>query len=168
MQPLYICATDTIICDPAHRYVHPQTGEVYGGTDYANATKCAEIGAESLTVEAVPEGYRATAWTVVREDGQYIYRPTVEVIPPPTDEEKAMIRRARYVAEVDPLMHAALGYDLEAEAETDPDAKAALEAKAATARADYLATKAAIRQETEEYFNTGEISEFAKANVAAK
>lgn len=148
MTPLYIPATQTIILSPTQRYVHPTSGEVYGGTDYSDAAKLAEIGAEPLTIEAASEGYRAMAWETVEVEGAWVHRPaTTEEIPAPTDEEKATMRRARYVTEADPFMHAALGYDTEASAEEDPTAKAAIEAKAATARADYLAAKATIRAE---------------------
>jgi hypothetical protein len=145
---LYIPETQTIIRTAGERYSHPQTGEIYGGTDYSDPVKCAEIGAEPLTFEAASDGYRALTWETVQVNGAWVHRPaTTEVIPAPTADEKAAMRRARYVAEADPFLHAALGYDIEAAAEEDPTAKAAIEAKAATARADYLATKATIRQE---------------------
>ena len=148
MNPLYIPATQTIILSPTQRYVHPTSGEVYGGTDYSDPIKCAEIGAEPLTIEAAPEGYRALTWETVEVEGEWVYRPaTTEEIPAPTAEEKAATRRARYGTEADPFLHAALGYDIEAAAEADPTAKAAIETKAATARADYLAAKATIRAE---------------------
>lgn len=148
MNPLYIPATQTIILSPTRRYIHPTSGEVYGGTDYNDAAKLAEIGAVPLTLESAPEGYRALTWETVEVEGAWVHRPaTTEEIPAPTAEEKAATRRARYVAEADPFLHAALGYDIEAAAEEDPTAKAALEVKAATARADYLAAKATIRAE---------------------
>jgi len=145
---LYVPATQTIILSPAQRYTHPTTGIIYGGTDYDDAAKLAEIGAVPLTVGSAPEGYRALTWETVEVDGEWVHRPaTTEEIPAPTAEEKAAIRRARYVTEADPFMHAALGYDAEAATEGDPTAKAAIEAKAATARADYIAAKATIREE---------------------
>jgi hypothetical protein len=148
MNPLYIPAAQVVIRSQGERYTHPVTGEVYGGTDYDNPTKLAEIGAEPITIEAVPEGYRALTWETVQVDGAWVHRPaTTEEIPALTDGEKAALRQARYVAEADPYLHAALGYDIEADAEEDPTTKAAIEVKAASARASYLAAKAAIRQE---------------------
>ena len=79
MIPLYIPATDTIIRNASQRYIHPQTNEIYGGTNYDSADKLAEIGAEPITMETVEAGYLATAWTVVKEDGSWRYRPTVQV-----------------------------------------------------------------------------------------
>jgi hypothetical protein len=78
---LYVPATDTIIWSATQRYSHPQTGEVYGGTDYDNADKLAEIGAVPITVETVAAGYRAISWAAIQEEGAWIYRPTVEVDP---------------------------------------------------------------------------------------
>ena len=148
MDSLYIPATQTTILSPTQRYIHPTSGEVYGGTDYDDAAKLAEIGAEPLTLESAPEGYRALTWETVEVDGEWVHRPaTTEEIPAPTAEEKAATRRARYVTEADPFLHAALGYDIEAAAEEDPTAKATIETKAATARGDYLAAKATIRAE---------------------
>jgi hypothetical protein len=46
---LYIPETQTIIRSHLQRYSHPQTGEIYGGTDYDDPTKLAEIGAIPLT-----------------------------------------------------------------------------------------------------------------------
>jgi hypothetical protein len=54
MTPLYISATNTIIRSVKERYIHPQTGEVYGNTDYADPKKLAEIGAIPLTEEGAP------------------------------------------------------------------------------------------------------------------
>jgi hypothetical protein len=146
MLPIYIPATGTIIRSYSERVV--VNGEVYGGTDYDNSFKLAEIGAVPITIEAATEGYRALTWETVQVDGEWVHRPaTTEAIPAPTAEEKAATRRARYITEADPFLHAALGYDIEAAAEEDPTAKAAIEAKAATARADYLAAKVTIRAE---------------------
>ena len=78
---LYIPATQTIIRSAGERYVHPQTGEIYGGTDYDDPTKLAEIGAVPITVEPVPAGCRATSWAAVQENGVWVYRPTVEADP---------------------------------------------------------------------------------------
>ena len=47
---LYVAATSTAILSPSQRYIHPQTGEVYGGSDYADAAKIAEIGAVPLRI----------------------------------------------------------------------------------------------------------------------
>jgi hypothetical protein len=81
MNPIYIPDTQTIIRSAGERYTHPQTGEIYGGTDYDDPTKLAEIGAVSITVEPVPAGCRATSWTAVQENGAWIYRPTTETDP---------------------------------------------------------------------------------------
>ena len=87
MQPLYVPSTKTQIRDKKHRYVHPTTREVYGGTDYDNPEKLAEIGAIPLTDEAPPSGYLADGWEIVAEEGGYVRRPTsVSLIPPPDRE----------------------------------------------------------------------------------
>jgi hypothetical protein len=129
------------------RVVHPITGEVYGGTDFDNPSKLAELEAEPITVETVPDGYRAVSWSVVNVGGAYVYRPTTEAIPALTDGEKVALRKARYIVEADPHLHAAIGYDMEAAAEEDPTAKAAIVAKATSARENYLAVKTLIRQQ---------------------
>lgn len=78
---LYIPSTNTVIWSAAQRYIHPQTGEVYGGTDYDDPAKCAEIGAVPITVELYAAGYRAVSWAAVQVNGAWIYRPTVEADP---------------------------------------------------------------------------------------
>jgi hypothetical protein len=78
MIPIYIPDTQTIIRSPGERYIHPQTGEVYGGTDYDNPDKLTEIGAMPITIESVPAGYRAVSWEVVQESDAWFYRPSVE------------------------------------------------------------------------------------------
>ncbi len=75
----YIPANNTIILSKSQRYIHPQTGEIYGGTDYDSPDKLAEIGAEPLIVESISGGYIATGWNVVEESEQWIYRPTVQI-----------------------------------------------------------------------------------------
>ena len=62
---LYIEATSTIITSPGEQYIHPVTGIVYGGTDYDNPVKLAEIGAVPLRVEQPAEGFDAETWEVV-------------------------------------------------------------------------------------------------------
>jgi hypothetical protein len=81
MVPIYIPATQTIIRSPGERYIHPQTGEVYGGTDYDDPAKLAEIGAVPITIAPVSAGYRAVSWAAIQESGAWIYRPTVEADP---------------------------------------------------------------------------------------
>jgi len=44
---------------------HPTTGEKYGGTDWSNAGKLAEVGAVDLRIENPPEDYVATGWEYV-------------------------------------------------------------------------------------------------------
>jgi len=44
---------------------HPTTGEKYGGTDFSNSSKRAEIGAVDLRIEQPPEDYVATGWEYV-------------------------------------------------------------------------------------------------------
>jgi hypothetical protein len=62
---LYIEATSTIITSPGEQYIHPVTGIVYGGTDYDNPVKLAEIGAVPLRVEQPTEGFDAATWEIV-------------------------------------------------------------------------------------------------------
>jgi len=62
---LYIEETNTVISSAAQRYIHPQTGEVYGGTDYDNPAKLAEIGAVPLRIEQPEEGFDALTWEIV-------------------------------------------------------------------------------------------------------
>ena len=92
---LYIPATNTVILSQNQRYIHPTTNEVYGGTDYGNADKLAEIGAVPLTIEPVAEGYRATDWTAVEESGAWFYRPTVEADPAARDALLAAVNVER-------------------------------------------------------------------------
>lgn len=69
MNPLYVPATDTVILDYVTRYTHPVTGEVYGGTDYDDPAKIAQIGAVSLRVLTPAEGLGIVEW-VVEDDPQ--------------------------------------------------------------------------------------------------
>jgi hypothetical protein len=89
MLPLYIPATNTIIRDYAHRYIHPITAEVYGRGDYDDASKLAEIGAVPLIIQEVASEHIATAWEVVLENGSYFYRPVATVI-----DEAGLIAKA--------------------------------------------------------------------------
>jgi hypothetical protein len=61
----YIAETNTVISSAAQRYTHPQTAEIYGGTDYDNPAKLAEIGAVPLRVEQPEEGFDALTWEIV-------------------------------------------------------------------------------------------------------
>lgn len=84
MTPLYIAATDTIIRDPAHRYVHPTTGEVYGRSDWDNPQKRAEVGAVLLRESMPADGCTAESWEVVEDPetpGGMLRRPTREIPP---------------------------------------------------------------------------------------
>jgi len=65
MNPIYIPATQTIIQSYSARYTHPTTGEVYGGTDYDNADKLAELGAVPLRTEEAGVGFDVDTWEVV-------------------------------------------------------------------------------------------------------
>lgn len=65
MLPIYVPATDTIIRDYGTRYTHPDTGIVYGSTDYDDPAKLAEIGAVALREDQPPAGYSAESWEVV-------------------------------------------------------------------------------------------------------
>jgi len=62
---LYIEATNTVITDPGQRYTHPDTGEVYGGTDYNDPAKLAEIGAVPLRIEQPDTGFDTATWEIV-------------------------------------------------------------------------------------------------------
>ena len=92
MTSLYIAASETIIRDPKHRYTHPTTGEVYGGTDYDDPTKCEEIGAIPLVMVDPQPGKVADGWEIIVEDGTAYRRPSLEIDPPLppelTSEEK--------------------------------------------------------------------------------
>jgi hypothetical protein len=46
---------------------HPTTGIKYGGTDWQNDSKCAEIGAVALRIEQPPYGFTATGWEFVAD-----------------------------------------------------------------------------------------------------
>ena len=79
MQPIVIVATEQIIRDPGYRYVHPDTGEVYGRTDYWDDSKLAEMGAAYLREELPATGYQADGWEIVddpQNTGWKLRRPT--------------------------------------------------------------------------------------------
>jgi hypothetical protein len=71
MNPIYIPSTNTIIREYSTRYVHPDTGEVYGREDYYNAQKLLEIGAIPVVDcdGIIPENPIQTGTTIVVEDG---------------------------------------------------------------------------------------------------
>ena len=99
MPTLYIASTQTMILDSCHRYTHPITGIVYGGTDYDNPAKCSEIGAVPLTLQEPSPGMSPDGWEIVEVIGGYLRRPTGETIlppptPPPQEFTKLAIRRA--------------------------------------------------------------------------
>lgn len=80
MIPLYVPATNTVVLDYVTRYTHPVTGEVYGGTDYDDAAKIAEIGAVSLRVLTPAEGLEIVEWVVEDDElnpGAKKYRPVM-------------------------------------------------------------------------------------------
>ena len=75
---LYVAATDTAILAPAQKYIHPQTGEVYGGSDYADAAKIAEIGAVPLRIVPAVGGLEIFGYAVEDDEltpGGKKYRP---------------------------------------------------------------------------------------------
>jgi hypothetical protein len=84
MLPIYIPATQTTITSAKTRYVHPTTGEVYGGTDYDSATKLSEIGAYPLAQQDPSPGYMAEGWEIIQDGDGYLRRPTSEVVDPAT------------------------------------------------------------------------------------
>ena len=61
---LYIEATQTVITNATQRYIHPDTGIVYGGTDYSDPAKLAEIGAVPLRIEQPDTGFDAETWEI--------------------------------------------------------------------------------------------------------
>jgi len=74
---LYVESTKTVISS-GERYVHPVTGEVYGGTDYQDPVKLAEIGAVQLYVQQPDPGFDATTWEIVdhpEHSGDKLKRP---------------------------------------------------------------------------------------------
>lgn len=80
MLPLYVPVTSTVIADYFQRYTHPVTEIVYGGTDYDNPVKLAEIGAVPLRVLTPAAGLEIVEW-VVEDDsenpGGKQYRPVM-------------------------------------------------------------------------------------------
>jgi hypothetical protein len=80
MIPLFVPATSTVILDYVTRYIHPGTGIVYGGTDYDDAAKIAEIGAVALRLVAPTPGLEIVE-RVVEDDelnpGAKKYRPVM-------------------------------------------------------------------------------------------
>jgi len=71
---------------------HPLTGEKYGGTDFQNSEKLAEIMACPLTIESVPEDKVATAWTIIDgESGEKIMRPTLTDLSAPSESDIAVM-----------------------------------------------------------------------------
>jgi len=80
---------------------HPTTGEKYGGMDWLNSSKLAEVGAVDLRIEQPPEDYVATGWEYVADplnppNGK-LKRPTGTVAKPdvelnvPSSEQTARI-----------------------------------------------------------------------------
>jgi len=97
MKPLYIEATETQIRDRKHRYTHPVTGEVYGGSDYDNPKKLAEIGAVPLRDQAPAKGKVAEGWDIVKESDGFVRKPLKEVTPPePEPLPYGELRRKEY------------------------------------------------------------------------
>lgn len=87
MQTLYIEATKTIIRKESQIYVHPETGIIYGGTDYSNQSKLNEIGAKPLTFKKPQDGYMATGWEIVEEGEGYVKQPSGVIVRPEPQEE---------------------------------------------------------------------------------
>lgn len=109
MQPLYVPTTKTEIRSKKHRYVHPTTGEVYGGTDYENPTKLAEIEAEPLRDEGAPKGYLVTSWRILPEEGGYV-RTYDGLTPIPQEPLESLINRAIKARDVGTREQIALGF----------------------------------------------------------
>ena len=78
---LYIEVTNTVITDPTQRYIHPVTGEVYGGTDYGDPAKIKQIGAVPLRVPAPTAGLEVVG-QVVEDDS--VTGPTGSEVTGPT------------------------------------------------------------------------------------
>ena len=80
MLPLYVPATSTVIVEYFQRYTHPITDIVYGGTDFDNPVKLAEIGAVPLRALTPAAGLEIVEW-VVEDDsenpGGKQYRPVM-------------------------------------------------------------------------------------------
>lgn len=49
----------------------------------------AKLGLSLVTVEAVPDGYHATGWTLVEVKGAPVSQPAIQAIIPPTSDELA-------------------------------------------------------------------------------
>ena len=88
MLPLYVPATSTVIVEYFQRYTHPITDIVYGGTDYDNPVKLAEVGAVPLRALTPAEGLEIVEW-VVEDDtenpGGKQYRPVMLRVQPPAE-----------------------------------------------------------------------------------
>jgi hypothetical protein len=84
---LYVEATNTVILS-GERYIHPDTGIVYGGTDYGDPAKLAEIGAVPLRALTPTEGLEIVEW-VVEDDsenpGGKQYRPVMLRVEQPAE-----------------------------------------------------------------------------------
>jgi hypothetical protein len=83
---LYVPATNTVILNYVTRYIHPATGEVYGGADYDDPAKIAQIGAVPLRVLTPAEGLEIVEWVVeddpLTPDGK-LHRPVVLYVQQP-------------------------------------------------------------------------------------
>lgn len=89
---LYIEATQTVITNATQRYIHPVTGEVYGGADYVDPAKIAQIGAVPLRVVAPTKGLEVVEWVVEDDElniGGKKYRPVMLYVQLPPDGEDA-------------------------------------------------------------------------------
>jgi len=88
MLPIYVPASNTVITNYFQRYNHPVTGEVYGGADYDNGSKLAEIGAVPLRALTPAAGLEIVEW-VVEDDsenpGGKQYRPIMLRVQPPVE-----------------------------------------------------------------------------------
>jgi len=92
MIPLFVPETSTVILDYVTRYTHPVTGEIYGGADYGDPAKIAQIGAVPLRVVAPTKGLEVVEWLVEDDKlniGGKKYRPVMLYVQLPPDGEDA-------------------------------------------------------------------------------
>jgi len=88
MLPIYVPASNTVITNYFQRYTHPVTGEVYGGADYDNGSKLAEIGAVPLRVMTHAADLEVVEWAVEDDPenpGGKQYRPIMLRVQPPAE-----------------------------------------------------------------------------------
>jgi hypothetical protein len=104
MQAIYVVPTETTIRSKSERYVHPETGEVFGQGDYENPAKLEQIGAVFLRDENPPSGYKADGWEIVDDpenEGWKLRRPSSTSPLPPSSQPTIDEIKAQKISEID-------------------------------------------------------------------